>query len=449
MKYRIEKDSIGQIKVEDNKLWGAQTQRSLENFVISHEIMPIDLIKALVSIKVACADSNHYFRKLDSSKTNAIIKSGMEILKGKYLDQFPLKIWQTGSGTQTNMNVNEVIAHLAKNNIHPNDHVNMSQSSNDVFPTAIHVAISANIINKLIPQIKLFINSLKTLEKKYSKVIKIGRTHLQDATPITLGQEISGWKASVENCLIQINNSLNYLNELPIGGTAVGTGLNCPRGFDKKVCSYLSKLWKINFKPLPNKFNGLAFKERVASTHSQLKVLATTLYKIANDIRFLSSGPRAGIGEIIIPTNEPGSSIMPGKVNPTQCEAMMMVCNQVIGNDVTISLCASQGNYELNTFMPIIAYGALWSIRLLTDAINSFNHKCVMGITINNQRMKHNLDNSLMLVTALSPKIGYAKAAEIAKLAYKENTSLKQAALKLKYVSSKEFDELVKPEKMI
>ncbi|MDR0826183.1 MAG: class II fumarate hydratase [Mycoplasmataceae bacterium] len=455
MSKRIEKDSLGEIAVENSKYWGAQTQRSLENFVIGHETMPHSLIKAIVAIKMAAAQANLSFKKLDGNKTNAIVKVCDLIMSNKLNNEFPLKIWQTGSGTQTNMNVNEVVANYANMKIlkakmiNPNDHVNMSQSSNDVFPTAIHVAMAAKINESLLPNAQKLINALKVLETKYSKVIKIGRTHLQDATPITLGQEISGWRTSLESCLSLVKDSLKYLYELPLGGTAVGTGLNTPKNFDKKAISNLASIYDIPFKPMNNKFDGLAFKERIAASHSMLKVLATSLYKVANDVRFLASGPRAGIGELNIPANEPGSSIMPGKVNPTQCEAMMMVCLQVIGNDTTISVAASQGNFELNTFMPLIAYDALQSIRLLSDAMDSFTKKCVVDITANREKIQHNLDNSLMLVTALSPKIGYAKAAEIAKYAHKNGTTLKQAALKLKYVSESEFNKLVDPKKMI
>ncbi|MDR3257850.1 MAG: class II fumarate hydratase [Mycoplasmataceae bacterium] len=454
MKYRIEKDSIGTVKVDDSKYWGAQTQRSLENFVISNEIMPKALIYAITSIKIASAKANQTLKKLDTKKAIAIVKAGEVILSGKLDDQFPLKIWQTGSGTQTNMNVNEVIANYANkslraNVIHPNDHVNMSQSSNDVFPSAIHIAVADMVVNYLLPSLDNLVTSLKTLEKKFAKVIKIGRTHLQDATPILLSQEISAWRTSVENCKLQILNSLNSLYELPLGGTAVGTGLNAPHDFDKKAINNLTQIYKLPFQVMNNKFDGLAFKERVVSIHSQLKVLATSLYKIANDVRFLGSGPRAGIGELILPANEPGSSIMPGKVNPTQSEAMMMVCAQILGNDTTISFAASQGNFELNTFMPVMAFDALWSIRLLSDAMDSFTKKCIVGIEVNHEKIKYNLDNSLMLVTALAPKIGYAKSAEIAKYAHKNNLTLKQAALKLKYISETEFDQLVRPERMI
>jgi fumarate hydratase class II len=352
------------------------------------------------------------------------------------------------------MNVNEVIAHYAneqlhENLIHPNDHVNMSQSSNDVFPTAIHIALTQLVVKQLIPSLDGLVAAFKQLEQRFKTVIKIGRTHLQDATPILLSQEISGWRTSLENCKLQILNSLNSLYELPLGGTAVGTGLNAPKGFDQKAIKYLAEIYKLPFKPMANKFDGLAFKERVASTHAQLKVLATSLYKIANDIRFLGSGPRAGIGELVLPANEPGSSIMPGKVNPTQSEAMMMVCAQIIGNDVTVSFATSQGNYELNTFMPVIAYDALWSVRLLSDAMESFKNKCVNGIEVNHDRIKYNLEQSLMLVTALSPKIGYAKAAEIAKYAHKHNFTLKKAALTLGYISETDFDKLVDAKKMI
>ncbi|MDR0675012.1 MAG: class II fumarate hydratase [Mycoplasmataceae bacterium] len=454
MKYRIEKDSIGEIKVDDTKYWGAQTQRSLQNFVISNEIMPKTLIRAITAIKIAAAQTNYTLKWMDQRRMKAIVQAGKIIFIGRLDDQFPLKIWQTGSGTQTNMNVNEVIANYAnkqlrQNLIHPNDHVNMSQSSNDVFPTAIHVALIEVVVKQLLPSLEQLINSFKKLEQRFKDIIKIGRTHLQDATPILLSQEISGWRSSLENCKLQIVNSLSSLYELPLGGTAVGTGLNAPKGFDSKAIANISRIYQLPFKVMNNKFDGLSFKERIVSTHGQLKMLATTLYKIANDVRFLGSGPRAGIGELILPANEPGSSIMPGKVNPTQSEAMMMVCAQVFGNDVTISFAASQGNYELNTFMPVIAYDALWSVQLLNDAIQSFNQKCVKGIEVNYDRIKLNLENSLMLVTALSPKIGYAKAAEIAKYAYKHNTTLKKAALTLGYISEIDFDKLINVRKMV
>jgi fumarate hydratase class II len=364
MKNRIEKDSLGTIKITTGKFWGAQTQRSFNNFAIGCELMPKSIIQAIATIKLAAAKVNCTVKKLSKQKANIIVKTAQLILQNKFDDQFPLKVWQTGSGTQTNMNVNEVIANYAnkllnKKIIHPNDDVNMSQSSNDVFPSAIHIAVTKHIKANLIPNIEQLINTFKRLEIKFKSVIKIGRTHLQDATPILLSQEISGWRTSLENCKHFINNSLLNLYQLPLGGTAVGTGINAPKNYDIKIVNLLKQIYKLPFKVMPNKFTGLGFKDAIANTHSQLKVLATTLYKIGNDIRFLSCGPIAGITELILPANEPGSSIMPGKVNPTQVEAMMMVCAQVMGNDTVIGFAASQGNLELNTFMPLIAYDTL------------------------------------------------------------------------------------------
>lgn len=451
-KYRIEKDSIGEIKVANDKLWGAQTQRSFENFKIGNQKMPIEIIKSIALVKKACAQANLHFKKLNANYANAITNATNGIINNKFDKQFPLVVWQTGSGTQTNMNVNEVIAHIASKkfkNIHPNDHVNMSQSSNDVFPTAMHLAFTMSITTKLIPILRIAINSFTNLEKQTKDIIKIGRTHLQDATPITFGQEVSAWKHALIVNQEMILASLIHLRVLAIGGTAVGTGINAPKNFDKEVVKHLNQYTKFEFLTSSNKFHALSFKDAILNAHGAIQTLATSLFKIANDIRWLASGPRSGIGEITIPANEPGSSIMPGKVNPTQCESMMMVCSQVIGNHSTITFATSQGNFQLNVMMPVITYNFLNSINLLGDALDSFIKKCVNGIKVNKDKIQFNLHNSLMLVTTLSPKIGYAKAADIAKYAYKNNLTLKQATLELKYVTAKEFDELVDPKKMI
>lgn len=451
-KYRFENDSIGTIKVSTNNFWGAQTQRSLENFKIGNQKMPFEIIKAIALIKKACAISNLHFKKINANIAKAIVGVANEIISNKLIQQFPLVVWQTGSGTQTNMNINEVITHLASKkikNIHPNDHVNMSQSSNDVFPTAMHIAFTLNIINCLIPALHKAIIAFVNLEKKANNIIKIGRTHLQDATPLTFAQEISAWRQALIVSEEMILTSLQYLKVLAIGGTAVGTGLNAPKGFDAQVVKNINQSCNFQFLVSPNKFHALSFKDAVLNSHGAIQTLATSLFKIANDIRWLASGPRSGIGEIVLPANEPGSSIMPGKVNPTQCEALMMVCSQVIGNHSTISFASSQGNFQLNVMMPVISLNFLNSVNLLTDALNSFVDKCISGIEINKAKMQSNLENSLMLVTALSPRLGYAKTAEIAKYAYEHNLTLKQAALKLKCLGANEFDKLVNPNKMI
>ncbi|MCR4662076.1 MAG: class II fumarate hydratase [Clostridia bacterium] len=451
-KFRIEHDSLGDIKVNESNLWGAQTQRSLENFNIGNEIMPLEIIKSICFIKSACAKANYQTKKLSKEKYEAIEKSVKYILENK-LDQFPLHVWQTGSGTQTNMNVNEVISNVAKLNynviIHPNDDVNMSQSTNDVFPTSIHVALVLKIENELIPVCKELISTFEELENKYGNIIKVGRTHLQDAVPVKFGQEISGWKYSIIKPLELINNSLNYLKELPIGATAVGTGLNTPIDFDKLTIENLSKSLKKEFKKCDNKFAQLQNKDAINIIHSSLKVLAMNLMKIANDIRFLASGPKCGYGEIIIPANEPGSSIMPGKVNPTQCEQICMIATQILGNDTTISFASSQGNFELNVYMPVIAYNAIQTVNLLTDGIESFNTKCVIGIAPNEAKMRDNLEKSLMNVTALSPVIGYENAANVAKLALKDNITLKDACIKLKLLTSEEFDKIIQYKNLV
>ena len=458
MEYRIEKDSMGEIRVPKDKYWGAQTQRSLENFNIGKETMPGALIDALCLLKLACARANNKLKneKMTGEKLEYIEKA--ILAKNNLSEEFPLKVWQTGSGTQTNMNVNEVIANYGnmlcgKRLLHPNDDINMSQSSNDVFPSAMHICAVYEIEKNLIPEIKALIKSFKALERKYSSYIKSGRTHLQDATPISFGQEISGWRASLEKDIELLNDAVKQLSFLAIGGTAVGTGLNAPKDFDKAVCYELTKIYSeminVKFKPAKNKFHALSSKDEIVFAHGALKALACDLMKIANDIRWLASGPRCGLGEITIPENEPGSSIMPGKVNPTQCESITMIATQVMGNDATIGICASQGNFELNVFMPVIIYNFMQSVTLLTDGINSFNENCVKGIKASKKKMHNNLHNSLMLVTALTPYIGYEKGAEIAKLAHREGLSLKEACLKLGYLSEEEFDRYFKPEGMI
>ena len=458
MEYRIERDSLGEVKVPADRLWGAQTQRSLENFRIGWERMPSEVIKALAMIKKAAAIVNERLGKLPREQAIAIIEASDEILAGKWDDQFPLAVWQTGSGTQTNMNVNEVIARRANQilekssalKIHPNDHVNMSQSSNDVFPSAMHVSALIAIEDELLPAIGALKDTLTGKAEEYKNLIKIGRTHLQDATPLTLGQEISGWAGMLERSKSMITSNVEYLRDLAIGGTAVGTGLNAHPDFGRLVAEELSILTGRQFRSSLNKFHALTSKDELAFVHGALKALAADLLKIANDVRLLSSGPRCGLGEIIIPANEPGSSIMPGKVNPTQCEALSMVAVQVIGNDVVIGFAASQGILELNVYMPLIIYNFLQSVRLLTDAVNSFNEHCAKGIKANPERISKYTNESLMLVTALTPHIGYDRAAEIAKLAHAEGLTLKEAALKLGYLSSEEeFDRLVRPEDMI
>lgn len=455
MDFRTEHDTMGDIKVPAEKQWGAQTQRSLENFPIGWEKMPKEIIKAFACLKLACAESNLELNsKMTEEKFSLIKYACSEILSGNLSDEFPLVVWQTGSGTQTNMNVNEVIANVGngkagKKVLHPNDDVNMSQSSNDTFPSAMNIAAVTTVKAELIPAVDRLIRVLERLEKENSSIIKIGRTHLQDAVPLTFGQEISGWRAMLETDRTNILNTLSVLSNIAIGGTAVGTGLNAPKDFGKIVCKKLSSLTAIQFTDSPNKFHALTSLDRMVFAHGALKALAADLMKIANDIRLLSSGPRCGLGEITIPSNEPGSSIMPGKVNPTQCEAVTMIALQVIGNDTTISMAATQGNFELNVFLPVTAYNFLQSSRLLTDGINSFTDRCVSGIRANESVMKENMEKSLMTVTCLSPVIGYEKAAETAKTAFSENITLKEACIKLGYLTEKEFDENYHPEKMI
>lgn len=458
-KTRIEKDSMGEIAVPAEHLWGAQTERSLEHFRISTEKMPITLINALAIIKRATASTNMALGLLDKEKGNAIIAAADEVLADKHPNEFPLAIWQTGSGTQTNMNMNEVLANRAsellggvRGNdrlVHPNDDVNKSQSSNDVFPSAMHVAAILAINEHLIPEIKTLQKTLQDKAEAYQDIVKIGRTHLQDATPLTLGQEISGWAVMLTNSLKHIEQSLPYLSELALGGTAVGTGLNTHPKYAVDVAAEIAKFTRQSFVTAPNKFEALATCDALVHAHGALKGLAASLMKIANDVRWLSSGPRCGIGELSIPENEPGSSIMPGKVNPTQCEAMTMLCAQVMGNDVAISIGGASGNFELNVFRPMIIHNFLQSVRLLADGMNSFNHHCAIGIEPNIDRITQLLNESLMLVTALNTHIGYDKAATIAKTAHKEGTTLKTAALKLGYLTAEEFDLWVRPEKMV
>ncbi len=454
MSYRMESDSMGKIKVESDKLWGAQTQRSFENFKIGTEKMPLEIIRAFAILKNSAALANMELGLLDTKIGTAIIAVCNEILENKHNDQFPLVVWQTGSGTQTNMNVNEVIANraneiLGKKIVHPNDHVNKAQSSNDTFPTAMHIATVMEIEEKLLPAINKLEMTLRDLSKKYDGVIKIGRTHLQDATPITLGQEISGWYTMLAKTKGMITSSMEEVREIAIGATAVGTGLNTHPKFAELATQNISNLTGKKFISATNKFHALTSKDGLVYTHGAMKALATDMLKVANDVRWLASGPRCGIGEINIPENEPGSSIMPGKVNPTQCEAMTMVCCQVMANDVAIGFAASQGNFELNVFMPVIIYNMLQSIRLLSDALNSFNNNCAVGITPNYEKIEHNLETSLMLVTALTPSIGYDKAAQIAKTAHKNGTTLKSAAVELGILTKEKYDALMDFKSMV
>lgn len=454
MKMRIEHDSMGEIAVEDDKYWGAQTQRSYENFKIGIEKIPFEVIYAFAHLKLACAKVNYEIGKINEQKKEIIATVCDEILCGKLDDHFPLSVWQTGSGTQSNMNINEVIANrgneIAKEKLlHPNDDVNKGQSSNDTFPTAMHIAAIEAIQKQLLPELQNMIDSMKRLEQENKDIIKIGRTHLQDATPLRFSQEISGWRNMLENNMDMLQKGIDSLRKLAIGGTAVGTGLNSFEGFSERVCNELSSQLSTQFISDPNKFHALSSKDDIAFAHGAVKTLAANCMKIANDIRWLASGPRCGLQEIFIPENEPGSSIMPGKVNPTQCEAMTMVCVQVMGNDATIGFAASQGNFELNVFMPVIIYNFLQSVRLLSDALKSFRIHCVEGIRPNEEKMNAYLHNSLMLVTALNPYIGYEKAAKTAKKAYKEGISLKEACVSLGYLSEKEFDKYVNPEQMV
>ncbi len=460
MKYRIEKDTIGEVKVQANKYWGAQTERSKQNFKIGNPAsMPLSIIYAFAYIKKATAKINYQLKQISEIKKTLIIKVCDEIIEGKHDDQFPLVIWQTGSGTQTNMNINEVIANrghvlnggkLEDSNkiLHPNDDVNKSQSSNDTFPTAMHIASYKIISEKTLPSLINLKNILLTKSKEFMQIVKIGRTHLMDATPLTLGQEFSGYVSQIDHGINALKNSLPHLSELAIGGTAVGTGINSPSNFSKLVSQELSKITKLPLISSKNKFEAIASHDAIVESHAAIKQVATSLNKIANDIRMLASGPRSGIGELILPENEPGSSIMPGKVNPTQCEAITMVCSQIIGNDVTITFAGAQGHYELNVFKPVMAANIIESATLIADATNSFTENCVRGIKPNYKILNKNLENSLMLVTALNTKIGYEKAAEIAKQAYKNGTNLKEEGIKLGYLTEEEFDKWVDPKKM-
>ena len=454
MEFRTERDSIGEIRVPAEALWGAQTERSFENFKIGTEKMPVRVLRAFAILKMAAARVNFKLGKLDADRKNLIEKVCDEITDGLLDGEFPLAVWQTGSGTQTNMNVNEVISNRGNkiagvSLLHPNDHVNMSQSSNDTFPTAMHIAAVTEIKSELIPAVKELIKTFERLEDENKGVVKSGRTHLQDAVPISFSQEISGWRAMLTNSLDEIEASIKGLYKLAIGGTAVGTGLNAPKGFDGLVAESIAEITGEPFITDDNKFYALTSKSASVSCHGAIKGLAANLMKIANDVRWLASGPRLGLGEIYIPENEPGSSIMPGKVNPTQCEALTMVCVQVMGNDTAIGIAASQGNFELNVFMPVIIYNFLQSVRLISDAVNSFNNNCVKGIKPNKEKMRENLYNSLMLVTCISPYIGYDRAAQVAKKAYKENLSLKEACLALGFMDEEKFDEVFKPEETI
>lgn len=460
MNYRTEHDTMGEVQVPAEKFWGAQTERSRNNFKIGPEAsMPHEIIEAFAYLKKAAAYTNADLGVLAEEKRDAIAKVCDEILTGELDDQFPLVIWQTGSGTQSNMNVNEVISNKAhvnsggvlgeKSGIHPNDDVNKSQSSNDTYPTAMHIAAYKKVVEHTLPAVEKLRDTLHAKSEEFKNIVKIGRTHLMDATPLTLGQEFSGYVAQLDYAMKAIANTFDHLQEIALGGTAVGTGLNTPEGYDVLVAKYISDFTGLPFVTAPNKFEALAAHDAIVETHGALKQLAVALYKIAQDIRFLASGPRSGIGEILIPENEPGSSIMPGKVNPTQNEAMTMVCAQVLGNDTTISFAGTQGNYELNVFKPVMAYNFLQSAQLLGDACISFNDHCAVGIEANEPRIKELVDKSLMLVTALNTHIGYENAAKIAKTAHKNGTTLKEEAINLGLVTAGQFDEWVKPEDMV
>ncbi|EFP61359.1 class II fumarate hydratase [Erysipelotrichaceae bacterium AF15-26LB] len=454
MKTRIEHDSMGEIAVEEDKYWGAQTQRSYENFKIGDEKIPLSVISAFAHLKLACAKVNHELGRLEERKLDMIATACDEILCGRLDSHFPLAVWQTGSGTQSNMNVNEVIANrgneLAREVLlHPNDDVNKGQSSNDTFPTAMHIAAIEAIRKQLLPELEEMISVCKRLENENCNIIKIGRTHLQDATPLRFSQEISGWRGMLENNIDMLQKAIDSLRKLAIGGTAVGTGLNAPQGFGERVCEKLSEQLNTQFISDPNKFHALSAKDDICFAHGAIKALAANCMKIANDVRWLASGPRCGLQEIRIPENEPGSSIMPGKVNPTQCEAMTMVAVQVMGNDAAIGFAASQGNFELNVFMPVIIYNFLQSVTLLSDALRSFRIHCVDGIQANQEKMKEYLQHSLMLVTALNPHIGYENAAKTAKKAFQDGISLKEACVSLGFLREEEFDAYVIPENMV
>ena len=460
MSFRIEKDTIGEIQVESTKYWGAQTERSRKNFKIGNpSSMPIEIIHAYAVIKKSAAQTNEDLGVLSKEKSNLIQKVCDEILENKHNDQFPLVIWQTGSGTQTNMNINEVIsnrAHLMEGKklgesdktLSPNDDVNLSQSSNDTFPTAINIAAMKIISENTLINLKKLRDSLNNKSKEFNEVVKIGRTHLMDATPITLGQEFSGYVSQLDHGIKTIENAIGHLSELPIGGTAVGTGLNTPKGYSKKVVDYISKNTGLSFKESPNKFEGIASHDCIVEMHGALKTISASIYKVSNDIRLMGSGPRSGLGELLLPINEPGSSIMPGKVNPTQCEAISMVCAQIIGNDVAVTFAGANGHFELNVFKPLFAFNIIESSKILGDASLSFAENCIDGIKPNKKRIEKFLNDSLMLVTALNSKIGYYKAAEIANKAYKEDITLKEAALQLAFLTEEEFDSYVNPIRM-
>jgi fumarate hydratase class II len=456
---RIERDSFGPIEVPANRLWGAQTERSRRNFAISSEQMPLPLVKNLVLVKKAAAQLNAEQGALPGEKAEAIVRAADEVLLGKHDDQFPLKVWQTGSGTQTNMNVNEVLANRASEllgcprgegrTVHPNDDVNRGQSSNDTFPTALHLAAAQALVNEVIPAVHGLRDALQAKSQAFREVVKIGRTHLMDATPLTLGQELSGYVSQLEHGLVRMEQALPGLYELAIGGTAVGTGLNAPAGFGEAMAARLAELTGLPFLSAPNKFEALAASDAVVHAHGVLKSLAGSLFKIANDVRWLGSGPRSGLGELLLPENEPGSSFMPGKVNPTQSEALMMLCAQVFGNDLAVGLAGASGNFELNVFRPLLAQNFLQSCRLLTDGCRSFTEHCVVGLQPNTERIRQNVERSLMLVTALSPHLGYDAAAKIAQKAHAEGLTLKEAALSLGLVTPEQFDEWVRPERML
>jgi len=459
MGYRKEKDSMGELKVPTDRYYGAQTQRSLNNFKIGGERFHRELIRAYGILKKAAATVNESAGKLDGDLANAIRDAADEVIDGKLDDHFPLVVWQTGSGTQSNMNFNEVIANRAiemlggemgsKDPVHPNDHVNMGQSTNDTFPTAINVAAVEGVTNQLIPELTQLRDSLQAKADAFDNIVKLGRTHLQDATPLSLGQEFSGYASALTHGLSRLEKALDHCYELAMGGTAVGTGINTFEGYGEAAAQEIAKITGLPFRTADNKFEAMGGQDSIVELSGTLKTIAGSLFKIANDIRWLASGPRSGIGEILIPANEPGSSIMPGKVNPTQCEAMTMVCTQVMGNDTTIAMAGASGNFELNVYRPVIAYNIIQSIRLLADASSSFREHCVDGIEANEERIHSNLYNSLMLVTALNPHIGYDKAAEVAKKAHKDNSSLREAIVALGYMSGEDFDRLVQPEKMI
>ena len=459
MSKRTETDTFGKIDVDSSKYWGAQSQRSLKNFDIGWEIQPKSVIRALGIIKAAAAEVNMGYGILDQDIGKNIVKAANEVIDGKLDDHFPLSVWQTGSGTQSNMNANEVISNRAiemmggemgsKSPVHPNDHCNMSQSSNDTYPTAMHIACASEILDALLPALTSLAKKFQKKSDEWARVIKIGRTHTQDATPLTLGQEFSGYAQQINNGIDRIKDTLPKLMELAQGGTAVGTGLNAPKDFGVKIAQSISKLTGKKFTSAPNKFEALSAHDAMLMAHGAINTVAASLFKIANDIRFLGSGPRAGLGELALPENEPGSSIMPGKVNPTQCESLTQVCLHIFGNNTAISIAGSQGHFQLNVFNPMMAFNFLQSVKLMTDAAISFEKNCLDGLEARHENIKLNLERSLMLVTALAPKIGYDKAAELAKLAHKNNTTLKEEALKSGYVNEVEFDSLVDPKKMI